>query len=142
MDRFKVGAKDSEVLVKSHIVEEMKPQASEMVEFPVLLGSHVANFHSVDGGYHRHNGYHIIKLIHEVQGPGSPFGGDVRHANIEIHLDDYFWLEVADITEFDERYPKDDYVLMLKVTGYEHGPYAFSDELQSEVDNRETEYSL
>lgn len=139
-DEFAVSAKDTEVLDKSHLTQEMSNVARYMETFPVLLDDIVAHFHNIDGGYHRSEGYHVINFIHEVQGPGSPnMKSDVD--TIEAHIDDiYFWLEVADTWTFGE-YPDEAYVLSAQVTGYQSGPYSFSQELSEDVDKRAEEYS-
>lgn len=140
MDTFFVEGKKSEVLKTSHLVGEMSGQAEDFEAFPVLLGTHIGDFHSVDGGYHRSEGYHVVNLVHEVQKAGSPFKGDVYQPSVEAHLDDYFYLEVEDVVEYDE-YPDEDYVLSLQVTGYQQGPYSFSEEMSAEIDGREEEYN-
>lgn len=140
MEKFAVSAVDSEILDASHLVTEMREDSEMLESFPVLLGENVATFHDIDGGYHNNNGYHVVNLIHTVQGDGSP-PSDVRHDEVEAHLDGrYYYLEVSGVTEY-QQYPQEDYFLSLHVTGYERGPYSFSDELQKEVDKRETEYS-
>ena len=150
--RFQVAAKDTELLGVSHLAEEMKTYADEVELFPVLIDRQIAYFHKIDGGYHRQEGYHVINLIHTVQGSESP-PNKIYDETIEAHIGDrYFFLEVEDVWEMKGAYGGDDpvqkagtyddnYILSLKVTGYRDGPYAFSEELQSsEVDKRETEY--
>lgn len=139
-DSFQVAASETEVLGPSHLVSEMKHLSDDMEMFPVLIGDFVAYFHTVDGGYHRSEGYHVVNLIHEVQGPDSPPNKTDSKA-IEAHLDDlYISFEVDATWEFGD-YPDEDYVLSLQVTGYESGPYSFSEQLTQEVDKRETEHS-
>lgn len=138
-DSFQVAAESNEILAASHLVEEMKHFSEEMDMFPVLIGEFVGYFHDVQGGYHRSEGYHVVNLIHEVQGPDSP-PNKTYAEQVEIHLDDqYFFFEVEDVWEFGD-YPDEDYTLSLKVTGYRQGPYAFSEQLQTDVDKRETEF--
>lgn len=155
-DSFQVAAESNEILAASHLVEEMKHFSEEMEMFPVLIGEFVGYFHSVQGGYSRAvsgsdtdsghpgpafegEGYHVVNLIHEVHGPDSP-PNKTYAEQVEVHLDDqYFFFEVEDVWEFGD-YPDEDYVLSLKVTGYRQGPFAFSEQLQTEVDKRETEY--
>lgn len=137
-DSFSVAATDTEILDSSHLVAELQEECRSVDSFPVLLGRNVATFHDVEGGYHRSEGYHVVNLIHEVQGDGSP-PSDVRHSEVELHLDKYWYLEVEDVREYTGA--NEDYVLSLQVTGYRGGPYSFSDELQEDVDKRETEYS-
>lgn len=139
MDRFQVVAEDTTVLDKSHIVEEMKDSAFGVDVFPVLIGEQIGKFHDVDGGYDREQGCHIVNLIHRVQGLGSPPRKKYSDT-IEIHLDDYYFLEVADVWQYGD-YPSDDYTLSLRVTGYQHGPYAFSEALSEDIDKREQEFS-
>lgn len=140
MDEFHISSSESDVLVNSHLVAELHTEVSEMELFPVLLGTHVAEFHNVDGGYHKSKGFHVLNLIHEVQGHGSPFHGDVYQSEVEIHADGYWNLDVEGIREYGD-YPDEDYVLSLEVTDYRSGPYSFAEELQMDIDKRETEYS-
>lgn len=139
MDNFDVPSKEADIVRTSHIVEEMKAQAADREVFPVLLGTHIAEFHDVYGGYVS-SGYHLVNFVHEVQGIGSPFQGDVYQESVEAHLDDYFYVEVEDVREYDN-YPDEDYVLSLQVDGYQRGPYSFSEEMSADADNRETEYT-
>jgi hypothetical protein len=138
-DSFQVAAESNEILAASHLVEEMKHCSEQMEMFPVLIDDFVGYFHDVQGGYHRSENYHVVNLIHEVQGPDSP--PNKTHAEwVEVHMNDcYFYLEVEAVWEFGD-YPDEDYTLSLKVTGYRDGSYAFSEELQTEVDKRETEH--
>ncbi len=147
-DSFQVAAESAELLSSSRLVGEMKHCARQMDMFPVLIGEHVGYFHRVDGGYSRagseseNTGYHVVNLIHEVQGTGSP-PNKTHDSQIEAHIDDtYFYLEVDDVWEFGD-YPDEEYTLSVKVTNYRDGKYAFTEELQpsTEVDKRETEYS-
>lgn len=138
-DSFSVAATDTEILDSSHLVAELQEECRSVDSFPVLLGRNVATFHDVEGGYHRSEGYHVVNLIHEVQGDDSP-PSDVYHPEVEIHLDGFWCLEVEDVREYGN-YPEENYVLSLQVTGYQGGPYSFSDELQEDVDKRETEYN-
>lgn len=138
-DSFQVAAQSGEVLAQSHLAEEMRHHANGEELFPVLLGEQVEYFHDVGGGYHRSEGYHVINLIHRIQGPESP-PSNPSTDSIEAHIgDSYFYLESEDEWSFGD-YPDEDYTLSLKVTGYQEGPYAFTEELQTEVDKRETDY--
>lgn len=139
MDPFEVTSKDAEVLRSSHLAGEMEREAIGRDVFPVLIGSHIAHFHDVEGGYNRSEGYHVINLTHRVQGPKNP-PNNTYSEEMEVHLDNYFHLEVEDVREFDD-YPNEDYVLSLQVTGYMKGPYSFSEEMSERIDGRETEYN-
>jgi len=150
MDSFQVQAKDTTVLSDSHLVEELQQELVNVGEmFPVLIGTQVGYFHDIDGGFDRENGYHIVNLIHRVQGPDSP-PNKTYADTIEIHLDEWFYnLEVEDVWELtqtpaglteDEDYPDGDYVLSLKVTDYMMGPQSFSEALTTDVDKREQEF--
>ena len=124
----------------SHLVEELQLGCKNVDIFPVLIGTQVIHFHSVGGGYNRERGYHIVKLIHEVQGPGSTTNiSDSK--NVEIHLDRFFNLDVQSVNEEGD-YPNEDYKLVLKVTGYKTGPQSFSEALTAPIDKRETRYEL
>lgn len=140
MDSFKVKAKDAAVLDTSHLVEEMQHDAQDMEMFPVLIGSQIGYFHDVEGGYSANDGYHVINLIHRVQGPDSP-PNKIYSDTIELHLgDNFYYLEVADIWQMGE-YPDDNFTLSLKVTGYHIGPYSFSEAMSKDIDKREQEFS-
>lgn len=140
MDSFRVKAKDTSVLAKSHLVEELREELYDVEEsFPVLIGSEVAHFHDIDGGFDRGAGYHIVNLIHRVQGVGSPSNKKYSDT-IEIHLNEWFYnLEVEDIWLMDE-YPDDDFVLSLKVEDYQMAQYSFSEALTADIDKREQEF--
>lgn len=139
MDRFQVKAEDTHLLEQSHLVEELRTQAASVELFPVLIGSQIGYFHEVDGGYSRESGYHVVNLIHRVQGPDSPTN-KIYADRIEIHLDDrYYNLSVADVWQMGD-YPDDNFVLSLKVTDYMVGPYSFSEAMSAEIDEREQEF--
>jgi len=148
MDSFQVSAQDTTVLASSHLVEELQQELEDVDEmFPVLIGGQIGYFHDVDGGYKRgqagsasENGYHVVNLIHRVQGPDSP-PNKIYSDTIEIHLDDWFYnLSVADVWQMGE-YPDEDFVLSLKVTDYQMGQYSFSEALSADIDKREQEFS-
>lgn len=140
MDTFQVSAKDTTILAHSHLVQELQQELVDSGEmFPVLIGGQIGYFHDVDGGFHRDEGYHVVNLIHRVQGPDSP-PNKIYSDTIEIHLNEWYYnLEVADIWKMGE-YPDDDFVLSLKVTDYKMGPYSFSEALSADVDKREQEF--
>lgn len=150
MDSFEVSAKDTSVLEPSHLAEELKQELSESGEmFPVLIGGQVGYFHDIDGGYHKQGGYDVINLIHRVQGPDSP-PNKIYSDTIEIHLNKtYYNMSVADVwqmtvsrsgQEIDKEYPEGDFVLSLKVTDYQMGPYSFSEAFSANIDKREQEF--
>lgn len=140
MDSFRVKAKDTSVLERSHLVTEMAAQASEVDMFPVLIGTQIGYFHDVDGGYDKDGGYHVVNLIHEVQGPDSPTN-KIYSDTIEVHLDDSFWhLDVADVWQMGD-YPDENFVLSLRVTDYMNGPYSFSEAMSADIDKRHEEYT-
>lgn len=140
MEEFQVAAAQTDVLSASHLVEEMIEDAQNLDIFPVLIGQNVAYFHDIEGGYNRDGGYHVLSLVHEVQGERSPSSHDYAKA-VEVHLDDSaYYLEIDGVYSFGE-YPDEDYTLCLKVTGYNQLPYTFSDQLQRNIDKREEEIS-
>jgi hypothetical protein len=141
MDSFQVSAQDTTVLASSHLVEELRQELYNVDEmFPVLIGGHIGYFHDIDGGFHRDEGWHVVNLIHRVQGPESP-PNKIYSDTIELHLNDWFYnLSVADIWQMGE-YPDEDFVLSLKVTDYQMGPYSFSEALSADIDKREQEFS-
>ncbi len=140
MDSFRVTAKDTSVLDRSHLVDEMKKSASSVEMFPVLIGNQIGYFHSVDGGYDRNAGYNVVNFIHEVQGPDSP-PNKIYSNTIEAHIgDSYYNLTVADVWQMGE-YPDENFVLSLKVDNYRMGPYSFSEALSADMDKREQEFT-
>ncbi len=141
MDSFQVSAKDTTILDRSHIVEELQQELVNSGEmFPVLIGGQIGYFHDIDGGFHKDEGYHVVNLIHEVQGPDSP-PNKIYSDTIEIHLNEWFYnLSVADIWQMGD-YPDEDFVLSLKVTDYQMGPYSFSEAMSADIDKREEEYT-
>lgn len=142
MDSFQVSAQDTTVLARSNLVEELQQELSDHQNemFPVLIGGQIGYFHDIDGGFHREEGYHVVNLIHRVQGPDSP-PNKIYSDTIELHLDDWFYnLDVADVWQMGE-YPDEDFVLSLKVTDYQMGQYSFSEALSADIDKREQEFS-
>lgn len=150
MDSFQVSAKDTSVLATSHLVEEMRqelPESGEM--FPVLIGTQIGYFHDIDGGFHRDDGYHVVNLIHRVQGPDSP-PNKIYSDTIELHLNEFYYnLSVADVWQMtqspsgspmNDEYPAGDFVLSLKVTDYQMGPYSFSEAMSTDIDKRDQEF--
>jgi len=147
MDSFQVKAKETQSLDRSHLCEEMQAEIEQSGEmFPVLIGEQIGYFHDVDGGYvrsvsdSRQDGYHIVNLIHEVQGPDSP-PNKLYSDQMEAHLDtNYYQMDVADIWQMGS-YPEENFVLSLKVSDYRIGPYSFSEALSANIDKREQEFS-
>jgi hypothetical protein len=146
MDSFQVKAKQTGVLETSHLVNELETEAREMEMFPVLIGTQVGYFHDVDGGFSSaengspHDGYHVVNLIHRVQGPDSP-PNKTYSDSVEIHMDDWFYnLTVEDVLTYGD-YPDEDFVLSLQVTDYMTGPETFSEALTEAIDKREQEFS-
>jgi hypothetical protein len=111
-----------------------------MEAFPVLIGTNVETFHDIDGGYHRSGGYHIVNLIHFVNNVSSP-PSHINAKNIELHLDQLCLTLATDSRVELGDYPDEDYVLSLQVTDYQSSKYTFADELQQNIDKRETEFS-
>ena len=148
-------AKDTSVLEPSHIVAELRAGCRDMEMFPVLIDGQIGYFHDVDGGFasggqgsQQH--YHVVNLIHRVQGHDSP-PKKLYDDTIEAHLEEYFYqMDVADIAQLtqtpsgltaNEQYPQGDFVLSLKVTDYRMGPYSFSEAMSADIDKREEEHS-
>lgn len=125
----------------SILASNMEQESLQAVAFPVLIGDEVAHFHRVDGGYNSLGGFDVVNLVHEVQGVGSPYRVDPEQTShtVEAHMsNNYYNLDVSSVRVVDE-YPDRDYLLSLKVEGYQQGRYSFSEELTSDVDSRETE---
>lgn len=140
MDPFEVKADNTSLLESSHIVSELQQGCSEMEMFPVLIDEQVAYFHDVDGGFNKSGEYHIVNLIHRVQGHDSP-PNMLYDSTVEAHLEENFYqMDVTDIIQLGS-YPDDDYILSLKVTDYRMGPYSFSEALSADIDKREQEFS-
>lgn len=157
MDSFQVKAKETQSLDRSHLCDEMQAEIEQSGEmFPVLIGEQIGYFHDVDGGYvrsvsdSRQDGYHIVNLIHEVQGPDSP-PNKLYSDQMEAHLDtNYYQMDVEDVWQMTQApsglhsgddYPQGDFVLSLKVSDYRIGPYSFSEALSANIDKREQEFS-
>lgn len=143
MDSFQVKAADTSVLSDSHIVSELRAELYDIDDmFPVLIDGQIGYFHDIDGGYSNAvngSGYHIVNLIHRVQGPDSP-PNKIYDDTIELHLNDHFYnLAVDDIWQMGD-YPDEDFILSLKVTDYKMGPYSFSDAMSAPIDKRHEEY--
>jgi len=141
MDSFQVSAQDTTILAASHLVEELQQELVDTGDmFPVLIGGQIGYFHDIDGGFHRDEGYHVVNLIHRVQGPNSP-PNKIYSDTIELHLNEWYYnLDVADVWQMGE-YPDEDFVLSLKVTDYKMGQYSFSEALSADIDKREQEFS-
>jgi hypothetical protein len=126
---------------KSLLVSNVSHEADGVKTFPVLIGNEIEHFHSVEGEFDNQNGQHVLRLVHEVQGPGSPYRVDAEQLShdFEIHIDDYYNLDVSGVT-VEDNYPDEDYVIELHVDSYESGPYSFNSALMSKIDGRETKY--
>jgi hypothetical protein len=120
----------------------MTEESREMDTFPVLLGDEVAHFHSVSGGYNDTNEHYVVNLIHEIQGPGSPYrvNSDSIAHTAEAHLSENFYNLDVDGVRTEDEYPDEPYVLSLKVSDYQQGPYSFNEALSADVDSRETRF--
>lgn len=147
MNSFQVKAAETYSLDRSHLCDEMQAEIGQSGEmFPVLIGEQIGYFHDVDGGYvrsvsdSRQDGYHIVNLIHEVQGPDSP-PNKLYSDQMEAHLDtNYYQMDVEDVWQMGS-YPEENFVLSLKVSDYRIGPYSFSEALSENIDKREQEFS-
>lgn len=140
MDSFQIAAEDTTVLDTSLLVDELRTAANSTDMFPVLFGGQIGYFHNVDGGFDRKQDYHVVNLIHRVQGPDSP-PNKYYDDTVEIHLDDKFYnMEVADVWAMGD-YPDDNFVVSLKVTDYQIGPYSFSEAMSEDIDKRDGSYS-
>jgi len=140
MDSFEVTAKDTSLLDRSYLINEMKHEIESMDMYPVLIDEQVEYFHSIDGGYDSNKGYEIVNLIHQVEGPDSP-SNNMPNRSVEAHLDmNYYRLDVVQSARLGE-YPEENYVLSLKVSDYKIGPHSFSNALSKNIDGREQEFS-
>lgn len=139
MDEFEVTAKNVSLLRGSLLIEEIRTDVQQRETFPVLINKKVAHFHDVQGGYDESTGCHVVSLIHRVQGDGSPTRTD-NEINVEIHGDSKaFSLDVHDRYSFGE-YPDADYTLCLQVQDYTITDRSFADEMDAEIDKRETRF--
>jgi hypothetical protein len=127
---------------ESALVSNMAQEAKEMESFPVLLGTEVAHFHRVEGGYNRDKLCKVVNLVHEVQGPGSPYrvNTDELPHTVEAHLSENFYYLLVDGIRAVGDYPEEDYVLSLKVDRDKTGQYSFSEPLSESTDRRETRH--
>lgn len=124
---------------QSVLVNNMQAESAEMELFPVLIGNEIANFHNVRGGYNRNTGHDVVNLVHEVQGPDSPFLVDTDQLSheVEAHLsDNYYHFSVDSMRQVGD-YPDEAHVLSMKVSDYQFGEFSFSEELSKNIDNRE-----
>lgn len=130
-----------EVHSKSALVSNMAAEASEMETFPVLIGTEIAHFHDVGGGYNERLSADVVNLIHRVQGVGSPYrvSPDSLAHSVELHLSDYYNLDVGGIRAIDD-YPERDYMLSLQVDSFQKGEFSFNEAMTKPIDKRETRY--
>jgi hypothetical protein len=129
----------------SLLAENMSAEASEMVEFPLLIGDEIGYFHSVTGGYNNRNDCHVVNFVHEVQGVGRPNHIDPDQAshNFEAHLsDNYYNMDVTSIKATMEDYPEEDYFVSVRVDSYKKGPQSFSEPMTKNIDKRERREEL
>jgi len=126
-----------DALEKSHVVEELRFDCRQLDLFPVLIGTHVAHFHDVSGGYDRSTAEHVVKFIHRVQGPDSPSNvSDSK--NIEAHVGENFYNFDVSSVGSEGDYPDTDYKLVVRADDYMKGPQSFSKALTADIDKRET----
>lgn len=127
----------------SALVSNMRVEAREMDTFPVLLGDEVAHFHRVTGGYNSLGRFDVVNLVHEVQGPGSPYrvNTDELPHQVEAHLSENYYNLSVDAIRAVGDYPDEDYILSMKVNDEMFGPYSFSKPLtDDDIDKRNTRY--
>jgi hypothetical protein len=139
-DQFDVPVSSAVKLDRSHLVDGIQFKCEGRETFSALLDKNVATFHEVSGGWNPDDEYHVINLIHTVQGSGSPTTGTSPDVG-ELHIgDDFFWLDVLDSREYND-YPDDSYILSLHVSDYEMGEdLGFGAELTAPIDRRETRF--
>jgi len=127
---------------KSALVSNMAVEATEMEEFPVLIGTEIAYFHRVGGGYDSKRGVNVVNFIHEIQGNGSPnhIDPDQSSHNFEAHLDNYYNLNVSTIRSNPDEYPDENYIVSVRVDNFMSGEYSFSEELNADIDKRPTRF--
>lgn len=125
MDEFVVDS-ESVVLEESHLVNELRHDTESLDLFEVLIGKNITHFHEVSGGFDPEMEYHVVHLIHRVQGDGSP--PSIKFArNVEVHgATRSFRMHVLSVDSMDS-YPEHDYVLTLHVDTYSENEYTMSD---------------
>jgi len=139
---FDVPLHSADRLYTDVLSENLKEDSKDDDIIPVLFGGALYHFHSITGGYDKENGEHIVSLIHEVQGDGSP-PNDPSHTNVEVHTSNkYYRMKAVDITHWDREYPEESYVLTLHISDYRSGPESFRHELLMDIDKREQEFSF
>lgn len=126
-----------EGLQESHLVQELQQRSEDLEKIPVLIGNEVWKVYEVDGGYSPDSDMHIVELIVPLQKPGGP-PPSTQSGKHEIHVEGAaFWMDVVEAVEVDG----DDDSLRLAVETYTQEPFSFADELNTDVDKRETEFS-
>jgi hypothetical protein len=129
------------LLSPSVLIENMSDEMADSDKTPVLFGDTVRHVHDVQGGYDHDSGQQVVTLIHRVQGEGTRPDAPTS-PSVEVHTSESFYtLSVEDRHEWGSDYPDEDYALTLYVSGYQSGPYTFHDELLSDIDGREQEFS-
>lgn len=140
-DEFEVPVEAASMLSPSVLVQNMESEMSEEEKTPVLFGDDVYHVHDVEGGYDHDSGQHVVTFFHRVQGEGTRPDSPTA-PSVEVHTSEAFYrLSVEDRIEWGREYPDKDYALTLYVSAYQSGPYTFRDELLTDVDKREQEFS-
>lgn len=114
-------------LRESHLVQELKNRSDELEAIPVLIGSNFWEIDDIGGGYSGESD----TLILELYGGSPPSSESDKY---EIHVEGAaFWLNIEETVEIDDG-------LRLVVDGYFEEPFSFADELNEDVDKRETRF--
>jgi len=142
MDSFSKKVKDGTSFREDEFSSELEKASNEVDIFPVKIGKTLHKFHSVKAGYEPEERYHYIKLVHLLQGDGSP-PTSTYAKNIELYLKNMtVLLDVDQVRVFGD-YPKDDFELVIKLSGYRITDRSFYKELMKsnqEIDHIDLKY--
>ena len=143
---FDVPTSDTRVAKRSHLGEELQNSFQNVdnhEKVPCLFDDSVCMFHDVEGRTLFPGGTDVVKLVHTVQGHGSPPDNPVAES-IEVHAPNtVYTLTADDLYYYDESYPDDEYSILVELEDYMISDYSFHDELLDEsVDKRETEFEF
>jgi|APHM01.1.fsa_nt_gi hypothetical protein len=139
---FEVPVSSLGIVSPDVLTGNIEQDVEDCEQFPVLFDGNVTHYHDAEGGYLHQEGVHLVTLIHRVQGKGSPAFREPMAESVEIHApESVYTLSVTDMTHWDRNYPEEDYAVTLFVDEFRQDKYTFHDELLTEIDKREQEFS-
>lgn len=139
---FEVPVQSIDMVSPDVLTANIEQDVSDCEIVPVLFDGSVMRYHDMEGGYLHDDGLHLVTLIHRVQGKGSPNFREPMANSVEIHASEsVYTLTIEDMIYWDRDYPENDYAVTLFVSDFEQDEYTFHDELLTEIDGREQEFS-